>query len=176
MSRFTVGALLTLALATSPSAAGAQQQAEQQEACGNMWNGCGWFGVGHEVPGPGSQWKFPHVACDPCYIGGAYYSGEHCHGPCNDDFLDQQVNQAALRGDLRTLTTLAVLAPGRIAWNFARASLQIRDCGGAIIANLPLGAIEATYVTAMFRLQDGAISRFTLARSGPPRSWNTQKG
>jgi hypothetical protein len=60
---------------------------------------------------------------------------EDCHGYCDGGFAGLD---AALEGDIAGVLAAAIQAPGRYVVNVPRRSIQILNCVGEFIANLPL--------------------------------------
>lgn len=109
--------------------------------CGDFGNdGCG--ANDHYVWGGGANNKNPHSHCyGPCAPGVA------CHPVCSEALASnpllhqnyQALLAAANDGDVSTILELAASAPGFVAFNAERRSLQVKGCTGrSIIANVPV--------------------------------------
>ena len=139
--RSIIMACLALAIAGGVSA---QEEEEGdpgggEASCGKKFS-C--EGYGHYVIltfwGP---WDVPrlHEGCMVCVTGGEPVPYSNCHtGECTANFVGAQIADAIGRADVATLYALAPFVPGRIAYNFARQTIQVMGCSGSLIANLPM--------------------------------------
>jgi hypothetical protein len=59
------------------------------------------------------------------------------------------VLDAAQKGDVVTLASLVKRLPKFVTYNRDRGSLQIRSCGGAVVANLPISHALAHSIRAI---------------------------
>ncbi|MGH7460700.1 MAG: hypothetical protein ACREMA_06680, partial [Longimicrobiales bacterium] len=109
----------------------------------------------------------PHTACEDCMIGDDYYPGEYCHGPCNPPY-SSVFRDAILMGQ-EDVTTILLGAPRVLQFvgiNFVRQSVQITDCAGAVIANIPIAEAYSTNETAAERVVPPARNRNALVSYG----------
>lgn len=124
--------LLTLGLTAAAPAAAAQ--APPCALCQDMEGGGGW---GHSFQSPGANFDrtYEHSGWGPG-ICGDYHGG--CE-PEEENALDLlAIEQIVNEGDLEAISFLLAELPARVQFVPERGAIQLRGCGGRIVAHIVL--------------------------------------
>ena len=81
-----------------------------------------------------------HIGCHSFSYQGECGEG---HSRCGATLLDEQLVLAVVdAGDAALLTSLLTRNPDRMSFNEIRRSIQLRNCKGAVVTNVPLKSAE----------------------------------